>query len=410
MTIRKFIGNRIVGPLHLWLGLTSGLLVFIIAVTGCIYAFQEEIQDLTQPYRFVEAQSKPFLPPSAIREIADEQLPGKHIHSVLYQGESCAAKAIYYSFEENYYDFVYINQYNGKVLKVKDEYKDFFRIILDGHFYLWLPHEIGQPVAATATLIFVVMLISGLFLWWPRNKNGAKQRFTIKWNARWRRKNYDLHNVFGFYVTWIAIILALTGLVWGFTWFKDAVYYTAGGEKSLVYQEPLSEPTVLPVSGQVNAVDMLWEKMNSAYPEAETIEIHFPVDETSSILAAINPDASTYWKTDYIYFDQYSLKEVPANHIWDRFESATSADKLIRMNYDIHTGAIVGLPGKILAFFASLLVASLPVTGFYIWWGRKHKQRAVKKTREIKPLGYSQKSHRSSVRVSNGRPKAPINH
>lgn len=440
MTVKKIIGK-----LHLWLGLTSGLVVFIIAITGCIYAFQEEIQDLTQPYRHVEAQSKSFLPPSKLREIADEQLPGKHIHSVLYQGENRAAKAIYYSFEENYYDFVYINQYNGKVLKVKDEYKDFFRIVLDGHFYLWLPHEIGQPVVATATLIFLVMLISGLFLWWPRNKNGVKQRFTIKWNARWRRKNYDLHNVFGFYVTWIAIILALTGLVWGFTWFRDAVYDMAGGEKSLTYQEPLSDTTeaVLKLpsrhsraggnplydkgipdlryasSGmtikslflrqpQANAVDILWEKMKAAYSTAESIEIHFPVDENSSILAAINPDASTYWKIDYIYFDQYSLKEIPANHIWDRFESATPADKLMRMNYDIHTGAIVGLPGKILAFFASLIVASLPVTGFYIWWGRKHKQRDVKETREIKSLGYSQKNHKRSVRVPNGQPKAPI--
>ena len=38
---------------------------------------------------------------------------------------------------------------------------DFFRIILDGHFYLWLPHHIGQPIAASATLIFVVMMITG---------------------------------------------------------------------------------------------------------------------------------------------------------------------------------------------------------------------------------------------------------
>jgi uncharacterized iron-regulated membrane protein len=43
------------------------------------------------------------------------------------------------------------------------------------------------------------------------------------------------------------------------------------------------------------------------------------------------------------------------------------------MNYDIHTGAILGLPGKILMFFASLICATLPVTGFVIWWGRRKK-------------------------------------
>jgi uncharacterized iron-regulated membrane protein len=48
------------------------------------------------------------------------------------------------------------------------------------------------------------------------------------------------------------------------------------------------------------------------------------------------------------------------------------------MNYDIHTGAVLGLPGKILVFFAGLIIASLPITGFYIWWGRKQKEKNKK--------------------------------
>lgn len=376
--------KKLIGQLHLWLGLASGLIVFIISVTGCIYAFQEEIQNLTQPYRFVEAQNKAFLPPSRIREIADAELPGKHIHGILYQGKGQSAKAIYYSFEEHYYDFVYVNPYRGEVLKVKDEYQDFFRIVLDGHFYLWLPPEVGQPVIATATLVFVVLLISGLFLWWPRNKSGARQRFSIKWNARWRRRNYDLHSVLGFYVSFIALILALTGLTWGFEWFKEAVHKTAGGEKSLIYSEPPSDTTAVAAAGRAevipagaNAVDVVWKKMQMRYPAAESIEMHFPESALSPVHVAVNPDASTYWQIDYLYFDQYSLEEVQVDNIWGRLDDASSADKLMRMNYDIHTGAIVGLPGKILAFFASLLCASLPVTGFVMWYGRRKK--AVKK-------------------------------
>jgi len=59
-------------------------------------------------------------------------------------------------------------------------------------------------------------------------------------------------------------------------------------------------------------------------------------------------------------------------------DEASGADKLLRMNYDIHTGAILGITGKILAFFASLIAASLPVTGLYIWVGRKKKKRVIK--------------------------------
>ena len=75
--------KKSIGKIHLWLGLSSGLLVFIIAITGCIYAFQAEIQELTQPYRFVEHQQRPVLPPSKLKAIAENELPGKKIHAVL---------------------------------------------------------------------------------------------------------------------------------------------------------------------------------------------------------------------------------------------------------------------------------------------------------------------------------------
>lgn len=363
-----------IGKLHLWLGFTSGLVVFIIAVTGCIYAFQAEIQNATQDYRYVAEQNNAMLPPSKLKPVAEELLPGKHIHAVLYSGKDKAAEVIFFAFEPEYYDIVYLNPYTAEVLKVKDMEADFFHIILDGHFYLWLPAEVGQPIAATATLIFVVMLISGIILWWPRKKKDAKQRFTIKWNARWRRKNYDLHNVFGFYVSGVALLLALTGLVWGFQWFANGVYTAAGGEKSLVYADPLSDSTIQ-YTGEKPAIDKIYDRMLAEYPDAKAIEVHIPFSDEYAIAANANPEEGTYWKIDYRYYDQNSLKEVSVDHIYGRFPGSRAADKLLRANYDVHTGAILGLPGKILAFIASLICASLPVTGVCIWWGRRSKEK-----------------------------------
>ena len=59
--------KKIINFLHLWLGLASGIIVFIIAVTGCLYAFKEEIQNYTETYRFVETENKPFLFPSQLQ-------------------------------------------------------------------------------------------------------------------------------------------------------------------------------------------------------------------------------------------------------------------------------------------------------------------------------------------------------
>lgn len=382
--------------IHLWLGLTSGLLVFIIAITGCIYAFQEEIQNATQPFRFVQNQHSAFLPPSEIQKISDAALPDKHIHAVMYYDSVRAAKAIYYSLEEHYYYYVYVNQYTGEVLKVKNEYADFFRFILDGHFYLWLPDDLGQLVVASATLVFLAMLISGIVLWWPKKLNGLKKKFTIKWQSGWRRKNYDLHSVLGFYVSWLALIAVITGLVWGFQWFRDGVFAIAsGGEKYIEYYNPPSDTTSMQAF-TIPAIDQVWLKMVKEYPKAESIEVHPPEDAVSAIAANANPDSYTYWKTDYRYFDQYTLEELPVDHVWNRFDEANAAELLMRMNYDIHVGAILGLPGKILAFLISLTVASLPITGVLLWLGRrkkeKHKRDKIVIVEEIaspKGLNYS---------------------
>ncbi|MNE71480.1 hypothetical protein D3C80_1673570 [compost metagenome] len=98
-----------------------------------------------------------------------------------------------------------------------------------------------------------------------------------------------------------------------------------------------------------------------------------PENAKSAIEVAINPDTETYWKADYLYYDQYTLKEMEVQHSYGKLANAGIADKIMRMNYDIHIGAIAGLPGKIMAFLASLVAASLPITGFIIWRGKKKK-------------------------------------
>lgn len=370
--------KKSIRKIHLWLGLTTGIIIFIVAITGCFYAFQEEIQNITEEYRFVKKQNIPFLLPSKLETIAQNELPNKLLHAIHYKGREKSAEAIFYHYDEkiednNYYKIVHINPYTGEILKVNDMYSGFFRWILDGHFYLWLPHEIGQTVIASATLIFVIMIISGFILWLPKNKKAAKQRFWFRWKdgIKWKRKNYDLHNITGFYVMSIALIFAITGLVWGFPWFAYGYYTLIGGEKSLIYEDPIS--IQIANSKVENPLDKAYLLMTKEYPNAVSIEVHPPETKTSPIAANANLEEETYWKTDYRYFNQYTLEEQEVNHIYGRLDNASNSDKIMRMNYDIHTGAIFGLAGKIFAFLISLLIASLPITGFMIWYGRHNK-------------------------------------
>ncbi|MFT4033851.1 MAG: PepSY-associated TM helix domain-containing protein, partial [Siphonobacter sp.] len=239
MTFKKRIGQ-----IHLWLGLASGIIVIIVSLTGCIYVFEKEIRNLTEPYQFVEVRQKPYLPPSRLKQIAEKHLEGNIANNVMYRSPGLSATVGF--FDKQHYYLIYLNQYTGEVLKVKNMNRDFFRFILDGHYYLWLPPVVGHPTVATGTLLFVILLITGLVLWWPKNLNKAntEKSFKIKWGASFKRVNYDLHNVLGFYVTIIALIIALTGLVWGFEWFaKSAYWVTSGGKTMPTFKPALSDTT-----------------------------------------------------------------------------------------------------------------------------------------------------------------------
>lgn len=371
--------KKVVGKLHLWLGLASGLVVCFLGITGCMLAFEREIENATQGYRFVQEQPKALLPPSALEAIARKQLPGKKLHSLAYEpGHSAIAS--FYNGDPEYYYLVFIDPYTGKVLRTRDMSRDFFRVVIDGHFYLWLPPKIGQPIVASATLIFVVLLITGIILWWPRNKAARKQRFTVKLNAKWRRKNYDLHNVLGFYMSWIIIFIAFTGLVWGFEWFAKTVFWTTSGGKAMTeFNAPLSDTTAIAQLKGRPAADILWQRMRQENPAFRGVmEVHIPEERSAALEIALNPDGGTYWKADYRFFDQYTLKEMEFRHAFGKLKQTTTAEKIQRMNYDIHVGAVAGIAGKILAFLASLICASMPVTGFLIWWGRKNKSKKEK--------------------------------
>lgn len=357
--------------IHLWLGLIVGLLVFIIAITGCLYVFQEEIQNITDEYRFSKLENKPVLLPSTIKQIAEKELPNKVLHSIKYFKNNHSVEVSFYHYEPTYYYKMYLNPYSGKVLHTQNMDDGFFSWILKGHMYLWMPKKIGSIVVLVSTLIFFVMVITGFILWFPKNWNIFKNRIWFQWKktTKWKRKNWDLHGIVGFYSCVFAIIFIITGLVWVLPNFAEIFHSALGGKKSMQYQEPISTQSSKPIA---NPLDSLYNFYNK-HTNFASLELHPPENDSSSILIVTNPSINTYWKANYIFHDQYTLQDLKVNHIWSKFNEATNADKILRLNYDIHVGSALGLTGKILAFLTSFLIATLPVTGFMIWFGRRKK-------------------------------------
>ena len=110
--------RKITKRIHLWLGLSSGIIVVFLGITGCILAFQKEIESL-QSFRYVKNENKAFLPPSYFKTKAAEILPKKNLHSVEYASPIDAVKLVYFHYEPTYYYIAYLNPYSGELLKMK---------------------------------------------------------------------------------------------------------------------------------------------------------------------------------------------------------------------------------------------------------------------------------------------------
>ncbi|WP_299183471.1 PepSY domain-containing protein [uncultured Aquimarina sp.] len=364
--------------LHKILGLVTGVVLFIVSVTGCLWVFKEEIESFYDDHKYVTPQDQEFLEASMIKELAENVIPKKTIHGVIYGKPDEAIEVVFYEAEpEIFYQSVFLNPYSGEFIKRIDNDAGFFGFILKGHLRLWLPDAIGSRVVSYSVLLFLIMIISGLFLWWPRNKKNWKQRLKFDWNkkTRWKRKNFDLHTVTGFYISSFGLILAFTGCVMAFNWFYFIAYKATGGDKDPRFVIPESEQAIVSKETTGFEYDKLIPVLQRSYKDAHSFELHYPENDSTSILVEVSNSEGLYYNMDYLFFDQNTLEEIETNSIYGKYKNADFADKVIRMNYDIHIGAIGGIVGKIIAFLVSLICASLPVSGILLWYGRKYKAK-----------------------------------
>ncbi len=215
------------------------------------------------------------------------------------------------------------------------------------------------------------ILISGLILWWPKNfkKIALKQSFKIKWNARFKRLNYDLHNVLGFYAMLITILLALTGVVWTYQWIANSIYRLAAGKLPSTDEIYTSKPQAK--LSNISPLDQIFINAKRILIVQDRITLSL-TDTTKGVIYVNGyPNDNAYYGSDDLQFDQYNAKLLTS-----KFNSRkNNGERLLAMNYDIHVGSIFGLSGKIIAFMASLIAASLPITGFIFWLGRRKKKK-----------------------------------
>lgn len=383
------------GKLHLWFGLSIGLIIFIVSVTGALYVFKDEIENFTRKdviyHNEQNIAQKQILPIRVLEKAVDNQVKEKFkIHWVNVPIDKKMSYQFYW-YEHNtnawnYFDefpiykVAYVNPYDGKVLRVYDEKNGFFQIVKMIHWSFLLKQDWGKYVVGIPVIIFIIMLISGIILWWPKNKAARKQRFSFRWEniKSWKRKNYDLHNILGFYASIFALIFSITGLFYAFFVIQTMMYVVFSGGNT-VYPDFSHITTKAPLETRKDTtLDKVINTVRTNYPNSYGFSVdlghpHMDDHEHPNFSVFVKHLSYSYHKNSSLIFDENSGELLHThNH-----EDKDLGEKAIAANYDVHVGSILGLPTKIIAFIVSIICASLPVTGFLVWYGRRKKIKKI---------------------------------
>ena len=350
--------------LHLVLGFASGLVVLVVSLTGSLLVFEHELEEAVAHERFfVESPGAQRLPADALLARVRDAYPGRRVGG--FEMDYDPRKTVRVQLEEPR-TTVFVNPYSGRIQGDQAYETRFFTIVLKLHRYL-LAGETGKAVTGVSCVVFVLMLLSGVVLWWPRNAAFLRDRLRIRLKARWRRVNYDVHSVAGFYAAFPLLVIALTGLVWSYKPVNGALFQLLDG-KPQDKSRPVSIAAGRTPGGL--AYEGLVARAHRQYAFPGDLRVTLPKDDSASVVVA-KEDLSAAMPNvvSFLYFDQYSGKLLKA----EPYATVSRGMKVRRAVYPIHTGSVGGVFTKIIALLVSLFAASLPVTGFLVWWGRRKK-------------------------------------
>lgn len=220
---------RIVWRWHFYAGMIIALPLIVVSATGALYIFKDELEGVLHPGVL-------YVEPATERATYEHQLataraavgPAYQIGTMQIFINPKRATELAMGGEK--FQFGYVDPYRGHYLGSVEK-GGFSDIVLTLHRSLFLGAT-GRIVVELTTCWAIVLLVTGIYLWWPHKAN---QMWGV-WLPRLWAKPYvvlrDLHTVFGFYIAVVAIVISLTGLIYTYVW---GVGYRYAAEKTEAY-------------------------------------------------------------------------------------------------------------------------------------------------------------------------------
>ncbi|WP_417693154.1 PepSY domain-containing protein [Pseudomonas sp.] len=364
--------------LHWFFGISAGLVLAFMGITGAAVSFQDEILRALNPQvLMVPKQPEGVLPPAELVQQI-EAASGKTVAMLWVETDSGhAARAIFAAPPgEKRGPMRYFNPYNAQFMgDVVGQ--DLFALILRLHRVLAL-EDVGRQITGACTLILVFFCLSGLYLRWPRQWKSWRAWLTLDWAKKGRSFNWDLHSVAGTWCLAFYLLAALTGLTWSYDWYNKGVTHLLSDSPE---EERVRNRGPAP-SGPPPVADYraMWSSIYSAAgPGLIAYNVRMPpVAGQPATVFYLLKDSPHDWALNRLILDPAT--GVISGH--SRYSDKSLKAQLLTSVYALHIGSYFGLIGRILVTVAALTMPLFFITGWLLYLDRRRKKRQIKNARQ----------------------------
>lgn len=371
---------------HFFAGLLILPALLNLAITGSLYLFKDEINNSFFSYRYNVSPAETRLDPEAIVQSAVNALPGST--ATAYRSPpSDTRSAIVTVTQAGVSTLVFVDPQYGQILDQVRADQEFNYVVKRIHSWAYFGDWTNRLIEIAGGFT-MVLVVTGLYLWWPRQQSGGIM--SIRGNPSRRVFWRDLHAVTGVFAGVFIFFLALSGMPWTGVWGSNVSKWA--NERNLGYPAQLwdnvpkstkvsedllsevgwaVERAPVPLSaahraGGHQSVGLNWIVQQAKAAGIDRgFEVTLPTDPTGVFSAAIYPDEVSGQRM--IHFDQYSGKAL----VDLSYAQYPFLGKTIEWGISVHQGQEYGRMNQVLMLVTCLVIILMSVTGVIVWWKRR---------------------------------------
>ena len=362
--------RRAIFWVHLAIGLSAGAIVLLMSVTGVLLAFERQITERADGFNLAEKSGSSALGPEALLEkVRDSKQPPSALGF-----ERDPSKPVFYQYGKE--KTVFADPRTGESLgSGNTTVRGFFKFVLSWHRWLGregASQETGKAVIGIGNLLFLFLLVSGIFLWFPKRwtRSGVKAITLLQKRLKGRARDWNWHHAFGFWAAIPLLVIVTCGTVISQPWANAIVFRLAGETPPPKGEKKKPAPFTMPEN--LAGLDAALAAAKAVSPDWQSIQLQLPFAESATFAVSDShrgrPDLRRQLTVDL------STAKIIKTEGFDDLGPGRRARTWIRW---IHTGEAGGLPGQTLAGLAAASSAVLVWTGFALSWRRFFKKRAT---------------------------------